>query len=46
VLEARGEIEELLWIDEADGLQVELAPLTRDELLPLWSSRRHGAALF
>jgi DNA polymerase-3 subunit epsilon len=45
-IEARGEIEELLWIDELDGLQVELAPLTRDELLPLWASRRTGAALF
>ena len=45
-LEAHGEIEELLWIDELDGLQVELAPLTRDELLPLWASRRTGAALF
>ena len=45
-LSARGEIEELLWIDELDGLQVELAPLTRDELLPLWASRRSGASLF
>ncbi|MEO6116214.1 MAG: NUDIX domain-containing protein, partial [Pseudolysinimonas sp.] len=45
-LEAHGEIEELLWIDRLDGISVELAPLTRDELLPLWASRRAGATLF
>ena len=45
-LEARGEIEELLWIDELEGLGVELAPLSRDELLPLWASRRAGTAPF
>ena len=45
-VEARGEIEELLWIDRLDGLRVDLAPLSRDELLPLWESRRSGAALF
>jgi DNA polymerase III epsilon subunit-like protein/8-oxo-dGTP pyrophosphatase MutT (NUDIX family) len=45
-VEARGEIEELLWIDDLDGLQLDLAPLTRDELLPLWFSRRTGAASF
>ncbi|MDP9027410.1 MAG: NUDIX domain-containing protein [Actinomycetota bacterium] len=45
-IEAHGEIEELLWIDDLDGLQVELAPLSRDELLPLWASRRTGVALF
>jgi DNA polymerase-3 subunit epsilon len=39
-LVAGGEIEELLWIDRLDGIGVELAPLTRDELLPLWASRR------
>jgi DNA polymerase III epsilon subunit-like protein/8-oxo-dGTP pyrophosphatase MutT (NUDIX family) len=43
---AGGEIEELLWIDRLDGISVELAPLTRDELLPLWASRRAGATLF
>ncbi len=43
---ARGEIEELLWIDRLDGIGVELAPLTRDELLPLWASRRAGLTLF
>jgi DNA polymerase-3 subunit epsilon len=41
-----GEIEELLWIDQLDGIDAELAPLTRDELLPLWASRRAGATLF
>jgi 8-oxo-dGTP pyrophosphatase MutT (NUDIX family) len=29
------EIEEILWVDPADVAQVELAPLTRDKLLPL-----------
>jgi 8-oxo-dGTP pyrophosphatase MutT (NUDIX family) len=42
----QGEIEELLWIDRLDGISVELAPLTRDELLPLWASRRAGSTLF
>lgn len=45
-LEPHGEIEELLWIDRLDGIAVELAPLTRDELLPLWASRRAGTTLF
>lgn len=40
-----GEIEELLWVDDPDldleGLDV--APLTRDELLPLWERRRDQA---
>jgi DNA polymerase-3 subunit epsilon len=39
-LEAQGEIEELLWVDRLDTVPAELAPLTRDELLPLWASRR------
>ena len=42
-LEAQGEIEELLWIDRLDTAPSELAPLTRDELLPLWASRRAAA---
>ena len=42
----RGEIEEVVWIDRLDSIPVELAPLTRDELLPLWASRRAGATLF
>jgi len=37
------EIEEVLWID-TDDVAVELAPLTRDTVLPLWVSRR--SALF
>ena len=45
-VEPRGEIDELLWIDRLDGISVELAPLTRDELLPVWASRRAGATLF
>ena len=45
-VEPRGEIDELLWIDRLDGITVELAPLARDELLPLWASRRAGATLF
>ena len=45
-VEPHGEIEEILWIDRLDGISVELAPLTRDELLPLWASRRAGATLF
>ena len=45
-LAPHGEIEELLWIDRLDGISVELAPLPRDELLPLWASRRAGATLF
>ncbi len=45
-LEAHGEIDELLWIDDIEGLDVELAPLSRDELLPLWASRRSGTTLF
>jgi DNA polymerase-3 subunit epsilon len=45
-VEPRGEIEQVLWIDRLDDIGVELAPLTRDELLPLWASRRAGATLF
>ena len=37
---AAGEIEELLWIDGTDVPHVELAPLTRDTILPLWAERR------
>ncbi|HEU0206769.1 MAG TPA: NUDIX domain-containing protein [Pseudolysinimonas sp.] len=43
---ARGRIDQLLWIDRLDGIPVELAPLARDELLPLWASRRAGTTLF
>lgn len=45
-IQPHGEIEEVLWIDRLDSIPVELAPLTRDELLPLWASRRAGATLF
>ena len=44
VLEAAGEIEELVWIDDSLAGGLELAPLTRDTILPLWEKRR--AALF
>lgn len=37
------EIEELLWLESVDAA-VELAPLTRDTILPLWVERR--SALF
>jgi 8-oxo-dGTP pyrophosphatase MutT (NUDIX family) len=45
-VQARGEIEELLWIDGLDGIDAELAPLTREELLPLWAARRASSTLF
>jgi len=34
------EIDELLWVERLDQLPVEVAPLSRDSLLPLWASRR------
>lgn len=37
---ASGEIEELLWIDSDEPDGVELAPLTRETILPLWVARR------
>jgi DNA polymerase-3 subunit epsilon len=40
---AGAEIEELLWLESVDA-GVELAPLTRDTILPLWVERR--SALF
>jgi DNA polymerase-3 subunit epsilon len=39
-----GEIEELIWIEQSEPVGIELAPLTRDTVLPLWASRR--ATLF
>jgi DNA polymerase-3 subunit epsilon len=42
---ASGEIEELLWVDDPD-LDLDdrdIAPLTADELLPLWERRRAQA---
>ena len=44
VLYPNGEIEELLWIEQPEPQGIELAPLTRDTVLPLWASRR--ATLF
>jgi DNA polymerase III epsilon subunit-like protein/ADP-ribose pyrophosphatase YjhB (NUDIX family) len=38
-LQPHGEIEELRWIASLDT-DLPLAPLTRDELLPLWEQRR------
>ncbi|MGX5680478.1 exonuclease domain-containing protein [Schumannella luteola] len=43
-LAASGEIEELRWLDVLDLEAIELAPLTRDTILPLWIERR--SALF
>lgn len=40
---AGGEIEELLWIESVEALDdagVDVAPLTRESLLPLWAERR------
>ena len=37
---AGAEIEELLWVERLDDISVEVAPLSRDSLLPLWASRR------
>ena len=44
-IRASGEIEELLWVDDPDlDLDgVEVAPLTLDELLPVWERRRAQA---
>jgi DNA polymerase-3 subunit epsilon len=46
-LHPHGEIEELRWITSLDT-DLPLAPLTRDELLPLWEQRRTSSdgALF
>jgi DNA polymerase-3 subunit epsilon len=41
-LAPHGEIEELRWIDSPD-VELPLAPLTRDELLPLWDARRSAS---
>lgn len=43
-LEPSSEIEELLWLEPGDTPTIELAPLTRDTILPLWAERR--SALF
>lgn len=36
---AGAEIEELLWVERLDDIAVEVAPLSRDSLLPLWAAR-------
>jgi DNA polymerase III epsilon subunit-like protein/8-oxo-dGTP pyrophosphatase MutT (NUDIX family) len=36
---AGAEIEELLWVERLDDIEVEVAPLSRDSLLPLWAER-------
>lgn len=38
------EIEQVIWIETDDPFGIELAPLTRETVLPLWMSRR--SALF
>ncbi len=39
-LAPNGEIAELLWLESGDLSGIELAPLTRDTILPLWAQRR------
>lgn len=39
-----GEIDQVIWIETDEPFGIELAPLTRDTILPLWMSRR--SALF
>jgi DNA polymerase-3 subunit epsilon len=36
---AGSEIDELLWVERLDDISVEVAPLSRDSLLPLWAAR-------
>jgi DNA polymerase-3 subunit epsilon len=36
---AGAEIDELLWVERLDEISVEVAPLSRDSLLPLWAAR-------
>ncbi len=40
VVSPQGEIEELLWLEGEIPDGIELAPLTRDTILPLWETRR------
>lgn len=44
LISAAGEIEELRWIEALESMDLDLAPLTRDTILPLWLQRR--SALF
>ena len=41
---AGAEIDEVLWVERLDEISVEVAPLSRDSLLPLWAAR--SATLF
>jgi DNA polymerase-3 subunit epsilon len=43
-LAPNNEIAELLWLESGDLSGIDLAPLTRDTILPLWAERR--SALF
>ena len=42
-LEARAEIAELRWIDSPE-VDIPLAPLSSEQLLPLWQERREAAS--
>ena len=44
VVAPSSEIEELVWLESLENPGIELAPLTRDTVLPLWEKRR--SALF
>ena len=44
MISVAGEIEELRWIEPLESEDLDLAPLTRDTILPLWLQRR--SALF
>ena len=44
VVAPSSEIEELVWLDTLENPGIDLAPLTRDTVLPLWEKRR--SALF
>ena len=44
VVAPSSEIEELVWLETLESPGIELAPLTRDTVLPLWEKRR--SALF
>ena len=42
-VEAQAEIDEIRWIDSAD-VDLPLAPLSSEQLLPLWQERREAAS--
>ncbi len=39
-VKAGGEIAEVRWLSQDEAAEIELAPLTRDTILPLWVERR------